>query len=75
MSTSGSTTQPCSIRSAAAHFGISTSTMRRLVASGAISHLRVGKVIRFLPEHITAYERKITVPAASASTYEETPAS
>ena len=64
MTTSAPIKRPCGIRGAAEYFGVSTSTMRRLVTSGAISHLRVGKAIRFRPEDIDEFEQKISVSAA-----------
>lgn len=61
-------TRPCGVVTAAAKFGVSPSTMRRLANAGEIAHLRVGRrgIIKFLPQHLDAYERRVTVAAADA---------
>lgn len=56
---------PCGVVAAATYLGISPSTMRRLALSGEVSHLRVGRrrLIKFRPQDLAAYERKVAVPA------------
>ena len=58
--------RPCGVTTAAARFDVSPRTMRRLAAAGEIGHLRVGGRIKFLPEHLDAYEHKVTVSAKAS---------
>jgi len=47
------------IKSLAAHWGVSRSTVARLVACGALKAHRVGRVWRVAPEEIQRYEQRL----------------
>ncbi len=58
-----------SIYEAAERLGLSVTSVRQLVATRRIGHLRVGPNggrIRFTPEHLSAYRDSCEVPAGTA---------
>jgi excisionase family DNA binding protein len=67
MTSSASATDPdaatIGVRTAARYLGVSERTIRRLVASRAISHRRVAGLVRFTNEDIEDYLRRVLVVA------------
>jgi excisionase family DNA binding protein len=58
------------VRSAAVWLGVAEVTLRRMVTLRRISHLRVGTGARrvlFTQEHLDAYLKSATIPAAQAA--------
>jgi excisionase family DNA binding protein len=51
------------IREAAAELGISAVSVRRKVRAEILPHRRIGGLIRFTPEDLTAYLEAAKVPA------------
>lgn len=57
------------VREAAEQLGLSVTSLRQLVASKRIGHLRLGPsggLIRFTPEHLSAYRDSCEVPARTS---------
>jgi excisionase family DNA binding protein len=54
-----------SVDDAAHYLGVSTRTIRRLVASRAISHRRVGGLVRFTQDDLQNYVERSLVVAES----------
>ena len=54
---------PLAVKQAASCLGVSSEKLYRLVSEGAIRHYRVGRTIRFTPEHLDAYRQEMTQAA------------
>ena len=55
--------EPCryyTINTLAERWGVSPRTVRKLVNSGELPHIRIGSLIRIRPDQVQEYERKKT---------------